>query len=476
MGVAAPQRKTFIGPRLRQLRRERRHSQAEMARQLGVSPAYVNLLENNQRSLSVQVLMRLSEAYGVDWRDLLADDATILLGDLRNALQDPVFGPETADLQELRAAIDHSPKLARSLLTLHKSYRSLTERLLALGVGTAAEAEQIADVTQETVVHDLFRSHRNHFDPLERAAEDFRRDEPIETDEMYGYLKLRLKRDLGLRVVTVPVAALPHTLRSYDERRGEVLLSEGLDHPNKVFQLTHVAGLLQYRETIDAVIAEAGIGDPRARARCRVELANYFAAAVLMPYAEVLEEALASRYDLDHLALRFGVSFEQVCHRVTTLQREGALGVPFFFLRLDKAGNVTKRFNATTFHLAEYGGACPRWDIHLSFRTPGRILPQFVEMPDGSRYFTINRTVDRPSLGHTSQDHRLAVTLGCAIEHASQLVYAQRFQLDDPDLVTPIGINCRLCPRQSCAQRAHQPLHMDLPIDVHRRGETRFES
>ena len=150
--------------------------------------------------------------------------------------------------------------------------------------------------------------------------------------------------------------------------------------------------------------------------------------------------------------------------------------MPFFFLRVDKAGNVTKRFNATSFHLAEYGGACPRWDIHLSFRTPGRVIPQFVELPDGTRYFTFSRTVERPALGRLTQDVNLAVTLGCSIEHAHEVVYAAPFQLSDPDLVTPIGINCRLCPRQHCAQRAHQPVHLKLPIDSRRRGPTRFES
>ena len=151
-------------------------------------------------------------------------------------------------------------------------------------------------------------------------------------------------------------------------------------------------------------------------------------------------------------------------------------GVPFFFLRIDKAGNVTKRFNATSFHLADHGGACPRWDVHLSFRTPGRILTQFVEMPDGSRYFTFSRTVDRPSAGRLTQDNRLAITLGCGIEHASDIGYASQFRLTDPELVTPIGINCRLCTRQHCAQRAHQPIHLELPIDERRRGQTRFES
>lgn len=468
--------KNFVGPRLRQLRREHRQTQAEMASALGLSAAYINLLENNQRSLSVQVLLRLSEVYGVDWRDLVKDEGPTLLADLRHAFQDPAFAASKPDLEELRAALDHCPNIARSILSLHKNHRALTERLLSLTGGDTDAAQRVMGTSPETVVHDLFRAHRNHFDALERAAEAFRNGEEVETGELYGWLKCHLDQRLGIDVVPVPIKAMPNALRYYDDRERRILLSDGLDYPNKVFQLTHVAGLLEHRETIDRLIAGAGIAGPREQARCRVELANYFAAAVLMPYEPFLREAESTGYDADHLAARFGVSFEQVCHRLTTLQRDGAQGVPLFFLRIDKAGNVTKRFNATAIHLAQYGGACPRLDIHVSFRTPGRIIPQFVEMPDGTRYFTINRTVDRPVLGRHSQDNRLAVALGCSIEHASKLIYAQPFQLGDPDLFTPIGINCRLCPRQSCSQRAHQPMHLELPIDENRRGETRFES
>jgi hypothetical protein len=173
-------------------------------------------------------------------------------------------------------------------------------------------------------------------------------------------VKAALRDRLGLRVRLVRVEDMPDTLREYDEPRREVLLSEALDHPNRVFQLVHVAGLIENRALFDEILGSSNISDAHGLARCRVELANYFAAAVLMPYGPYLAEALASKYDFDHLATRFGVSFEQACHRATTLQRSGAQGVPFFFLRIDKAGNVTKRFNATDFHLAEYGGACPR--------------------------------------------------------------------------------------------------------------------
>lgn len=465
-------RKTFIGPRLRQLRKARAQSQVEMARALGVSPSYVNLLENNQRSVSLQVLLRLAEVYGLDWRELVQDDGPTTLADLKNALEDPVFGETKPDLEELRAAVDHSPRLAASLLALHKAYRNVTEQVLVLTEG--GEGQALRSV--EAVVHDLFRRHRNHFEPLEAAAERFRAGEAIAPDEVYTHLKRRLAHGFGIEVVPTPVRDLPHTLRTYDKAARVIRLSDAMDYPNRVFQLAHVAGLIAHSEVIDGIIKDAELDGAREQARCRVELANYLAAAMLMPYEPFLEEAEASLYDIDHLAARFGVSFEQACHRLTTLQREGRQGVPMFFMRIDRAGNVTKRFNATSFNLAQYGGACPRWDIHQSFAVPGRILPQFVELPDGTRYFTINRAVDRPRLDKHTHDHRLAVTLGCAIEHASKLLYAQAFNLADTDLATPIGINCRLCPRQHCPHRAQQPLHLDLPMDERRRGSTRFES
>jgi hypothetical protein len=150
--------------------------------------------------------------------------------------------------------------------------------------------------------------------------------------------------------------------------------------------------------------------------------------------------------------------------------------VPFFFLRVDKAGNVTKRFNSTSFKLAEHGGACPVWNIHTAFRTPGTIVPQFVELPDGERFFTISRTTDRPVFSRSTQDYRLAIALGCEIAHARRIGYTAAFNLGDPRLASPIGINCQLCPRQACAQRAHQPIFMELPISPNRRGNTRYES
>ncbi len=466
-------RKTFIGPQLRRLRQERAETQAQMARRLGISTAYVNLLENNQRSVSVAILLKLFEAYGVDWRAIAEDDSTARLSDMRAALQDPLFDGARPDLHELRAAQAHAPTLIAAFLRLNRAYLAASDQLLAMAAQPGGGEAPLA-ASPEGAVHNFFRRNRNHFPTLEDAAAGFWTGRPPAPDDLYAALKDRLRTAHGITVRLRPVAEMPHTLRDLDEGAREVSLSQALDHPNRIFQLVHVLGLIECGPALDGLLA-SGPGDAQGRARCRIELANYFAAAVLMPYDAYLAEARAFKYDFDHLATRFGVSFEQACHRATTLQRDGAQGVPFFFLRIDKAGNVTKRFNATDFHLAEYGGACPRLDVHLTFRLPGRIVPQLVEMPDASQYFVIARTVERPIVERHGQDNRLAVALGCTIEHAGEIGYAEGFSLGTAP-VTPVGINCRICPRSNCDQRAHHASILTTPVDERRRGTTRYEA
>lgn len=441
-----------------------------MARALGISASYVNLLENNERSVSVAILLRLFDVYGVDWRDIAEEDSTSQLADLRAVSGDPLFTENRPEIAQIRAAIVHAPAVVQAFLTLYRAYQSASDQLLSLSQSDAAAAGP----SPEAAVHDVFRRNRNHFPALETAAESFWGSAAIPRDDIYAALKQRLRQKLGVSVRLARVEDLPSALRQYDETRREILLSEALDHPNRIFQLVHMAGLLEQRQLIDSLVQRSNITDPHGTARLRVELANYFAAAVLMPYAAYLAEARRTKYDFDHLATRFGVSFEQACHRATTLQREGAMGVPFFFLRIDKGGNVSKRFNATDFHLAEYGGACPRLDVHTSFRTPGRIMSQFVEMPDRSQFFVFSRTVDRPTWERHAQDNRLAVAMGCAVQHTPEIGYAEHFNMAHT-AITQIGINCRICPRANCDQRAHHAAILTRPIDEHRRGATRYD-
>jgi XRE family transcriptional regulator, fatty acid utilization regulator len=465
--------KTFVGPQLRQLRRERRQTQAEMAKVLGVSAGYVNLLENNERSLSLRVLMALADHYGIDWRDIVADKTSNLLAELRSVIKDPMFSA-TPDLVELRAAIDHAPRLVEKFLHLYGVHRNTIERMMRHGTNVTADG--LLATSAEAVVHDFFRNNSNYFNDLEVGAEELRGIEAYEPDDIYATLKARLINTHGIGIKRRTTEEMTQALRVYDKENRIIYLSEALDYSNVLFQLAHVLCLIELQDLLNKLTAGSKITAGTSLARCHVELANYFAAAYLMPYQPFLREAESMAYDIDRLAARFGVSFEQTCHRLTTLQRPGAQGVPFFFLRVDKAGNVTKRFNSTSFHLAEYGGACPVWKVHMAFRLAGVIIPQFVELPDGDRYFTINRTVDRPTVNFETQDHRLAISLGCELQYAKKLGYAAGFNVDDERMFSRIGINCHVCPRQACSQRAHQPLFMDLPLDTNRRGKTRYES
>lgn len=466
--------KTFIGPQLRQVRRQAGDSQAEMAKRLGVSAAYVNLLENNQRSLSVNVLLALSDHYGVDVKSLVHEGDTARLADLRAAVKDPVFSGDAPDLPQLRAALDHAPGLVEHFMKLYQNHRSLVDQIKRLSGQSAATS--LLDASPETVIHDFFRSHDNHFDKLERSAAQLRQRLGGAADDMYALLKRELRLQHGVSTSLRPVADMPETLREFDESAQEVRLSAALDHPNRVFQLAHVLAMIEARAPLDDLIAESRLDSDAGRARLRVELCNYFAAALLMPYEAFLYAAQKTDYDIDRIGAEFGVSFEQVCQRLTTLQRDGARGVPFFFLRLDRAGNVTKRFNATAFTLAEEGGACPVWDVHGAFQVPGTIVPQFVELPEGGRFFTLSRTADRPVFDRLSKDRRLVTAIGCEVAHAKMIGYARPFDMSQKTLFAPIGINCHVCPRKACTQRAHHPVHVSLPLDANRRGSTRYES
>jgi predicted transcriptional regulator len=263
-------------------------------------------------------------------------------------------------------------------------------------------------------------------------------------------------------------------LRRYDRHRQTIFLSELLDQPGRSFQLAYQLGYFEQSRTIEDIVESSGLDSDEACRLLRVALANYFAAALLMPYDAFLRTAEQTNYDIRLLGRRFGTSFEQVCHRLTTLQRPGAKGIPFFLIRVDNAGNVSKRFSAAGFHFARFGGTCPRWNVHDAFRVPGQVYTQIVQMEDGTRYFSIARTVSRAGSGIGVPGDQYVVGLGCDIAHARNLIYSQGYDLDDERGAMPIGVNCRLCERLDCSQRAFPPLKHRLRVDDHVRGVSPF--
>jgi hypothetical protein len=469
--------KVFAGPRIRQLRRARGLTQARMAEELRISPSYLNLIERNQRPLTAQVLLRLAEVYDTDLRTLAPEDDAGTLGALREAFADPLFSGLDLPDHELRDLAHTAPGAAQGLALLYRAY--LDSRTSASGLAeliSGREATPGSEATRLPVeeVRDFFHDRLNHFPVLDEAAETLYEQGRFATDDPYVRLREHLDSAHGVAVRVVPVDVMSTALRRYDYHRRCVFLSELLDQTGRIFQLAYQIALFEQRASIDRIVAEGEFSSEESRRVCRVGLASYFAGALVMPYERFLRTAETVRHDIEVLGRRFGASFEQVCHRLTTLQRPGGRGIPFFLLRVDSAGNVTKRFGAGRFPFARSGGACPLWNVHDTFRLPGHIFAQHVRLPDGSGYFSIARAVSRPGARAGAEDQLLSVGLGCEVAHAHRLVYADGFHLDDAATGTPIGINCLLCERPDCTHRAFPPLKRRLAIDESVRGLSPF--
>ncbi|WP_069813200.1 short-chain fatty acyl-CoA regulator family protein [Streptomyces sp. TP-A0874] len=464
-----PGRKIYAHAKLRRLRAEHGMNQVQLARVLGISTSYLNQLEHSQRPLTAPVLLRIAEALGVEPEFFSEADEERLATDLRAALADEACGAPVPTGEAAEVARDH-PEVARALVALHHRYRDASERVAALASPDAPGASAaLLPAEPHDDVRDFFYAHHNHFGPLdtaaERAAEDLGLDSAHRAADV---LRRRLAAEHRIKVVRAAPGSATDT-RRLDAASGLLFLSPWLTAGQQAFQLATQLALLEQGELLDALVAGGGLSSPQAVSLARIGLANYFAGALLMPYTVFLAAAEELCYDIEVLQARFGVGFETVCHRLSTLQRSGRRGVPFSFLRVDRAGNISKRQSATDFHFSRLGGTCPLWTVYEAFSAPGRILRQVAEMPDGKRYFWVARTVTRGGFGHQAPRAEFAVALGCELRHAHRLVYAAGIALDDPRAATQIGLGCRICERRDCAQRARPPAGGRLSVDPDRR-------
>ena len=457
-------KKTFMGVKLRALRAERGLSQIALAQALGLSPSYLNQIEQNQRPLTVQVLLKLHRTLGVDIQQFSEDDEARLIAGLREALADAAEPVAVPELQEVATQM---PALGRAVIALHRRALEAQERLetLALRLGDDRSEAMAARAMPFEVVRDFFFDHQNHFDAVDRAAEALAAQAPLAHGGQLGpWLAERLQQRHGVRLVLARDGA--GAKRSYDPGQRLLLLSPDLEPAQQAFQLATQLALLEIPELIAQLTDAAPLADDgAARSLARIGLANYFAGALLLPYGAFAQAAEALRYDIDLLQQRFGVGFETVCHRLSTLQRPGAPGVPFFFIRVDRAGNISKRQSATHFHFSRTGGTCPLWNVYEAFGQPGRLQRQVAAMPDGRKYLWIARTVSGGGRGFGAPRKTFAIALGCDIRHAERLVYAQGLDLNAA--ATPIGMGCKVCERAHCPQRAFPYMGRALEVNEH---------
>jgi len=456
--MPAPERKLYLGGRLRRLRRELGLNQSAMAAEISISPSYLNHLERNQRPVTAQVLLRLAEVYDVDLRAFASEGGEGTgVDQLAEIFADPLFADLGIPRYELLEVADNAPAIADAVARL---YAALVERRQHPAGGAPDETSL---VTPEAWVRDHIQAQRNHFPYIEEAAETLA-GALADPAGMFEALRRRLKEAFGTDTRVVPPDTLDFASQAYDLHRKRLMLSALLRPESRTFAAAYQLALFEFGPMLKRMAETAAAPDVPTRRLLTMSLANYAAGAIMMPYERFLASAQRQRYDVDRLCAEFGASVEQVSHRLTTLARTGARGIPFFMLRVDSAGNISKRFAGEAFPFSRFGGTCPRWNLHAAFQTPGRVATQIVETPDGARFFTISRTVDRAVRLDPRESSQLAIGLGCDVKYAGAIAYADGLDLAKP-LVTPIGPACAICPRQRCPQRAAAPAGRTLALN-----------
>jgi len=459
--------KLFLGHRLRRLRRDHQLSQTDMAQSLAISPSYLNHLERNQRPVTAALLLKLAELYEVDVRVFAAGGGARTGSDaLAEIFSDNLLSDLGVPRYELAELANNAPSIADAIARLYTAIKEAGRNPTMASSGDAR-----ALVTPENWVRDYIQQHRNHYPALEEAAETLggALSDPLSMAEP---MRRRLKEAWGISARVVPQDELGNVSQLYDADRRLFLMSSQLRPENRTFALAYQLALVEFAAVLDRMVAEAAPPDEGVRQLLHMSLANYAAGAIMMPYGRFLASAEQYRYSIDQLTGEYGANVEQVAHRLTTLNRTGARGVPFFMLRVDPAGNISKRYAGENFPFSRFGGTCPRWNLHAAFQAAGQVVTQLIETPDGMRFFTVARTIERPIKSDLSGG-LLAIGLGCDIRHAHRLHCAEGYDLANAP-VTPVGPACAICPRMDCGYRATPPAGRMLAVDATRKTISPF--
>lgn len=457
----ATERSTFMGPRIRRLRRDLGLTQVVMAEDLDVSPSYIALIESNQRPVTATMLLKLAEIYRVDIASLARGSGDDFHAQITAAFKAPLFADLDLSPLEIQDFGSTFPATAEAVLRLYTAYQEGQLALADQSGGDASGPDPVSEARR------FLAARKNYFAEIDSKAEELAQD----IKRAGGFEKYFA--DQRLRVRHLPSDVMVGFTRRFDLHRKEIVLDESLDNASANFQLALQVVYMEMTDIIADVLAGTRFDTETGEKLTRRALANYAAGAIMMPYRAFAKAAKDRRYDIEVLGRQFGASFEQIAHRLTTLQKPGQEGVPFFFIRVDAAGNVSKRLDGAGFPFARHGGSCPLWSLHTAFTSPRQVITQWVELPDGERFFSIVRTVTAGGGGYGKPQIERAVALCCASQHAQQLIYTRE---EDISAVqpTPIGVTCRLCHRADCLARAEPPIGRALLSDDIRRPVTPF--
>ncbi|AIY48382.1 acetate metabolism transcriptional regulator RamB [Mycolicibacterium fortuitum] len=458
--------KTFVGSRVRQLRSERGFSQAALAQMLEISPSYLNQIEHDVRPLTVAVLLRITEVFGVDATFFASHDDTRLVAEMREVALDRDLGADM-DIAEVADMVAAYPNFARAMVNLHRRYRLTTTQLAAATEDRYSDGSGSGSITMpHEEVRDYFYQRQNYLHELDTAAEDLTAKIRMHRGDLAGELANRMTTVHGVRIVR-RIDLGDTVLHRYDPATKTLEMGNHLSSGQQVFKMAAELAFLEFGELIDKMVDEGMFTSDESRTLARLGLANYFAAATVLPYRQFHDVAENFRYDVERLSAFYSVSYETIAHRLSTLQRPSMRGVSFSFVRVDRAGNMSKRQSATGFHFSSSGGTCPLWNVYETFSNPGKIGVQIAQMPDGRNYMWVARTVERRASRYGQPGKTFAIGLGCELRHAHRLVYSEGLDLSG-EAATPIGSGCRVCERDNCPQRAFPALGKALDLNEHR--------
>jgi len=468
-----------LGSKVRALRGREGLTQKALAARLGISASYLNLIEHNRRPLPAELLLRLAGMFEIDLQAFAAEDDGRLGDDLVEAWSASGVPDLELTPSVLEGLADSHAQAARAMLDLFRAHHRTQQSMRTMAERFAMPGEAAEELGRGLLptedVTDFLGAAENHFPTLEAAAERLWSSAELEPDNLYGGLVRHLAERHAVTVRLVPVGREAGKVRRFDPTKRVLTLSRKLRPRTVNFQLALQIGLLAHREELGSLVEAGRLKSTDSETLATLALGNYFAGAVLMPYGPFLEEAREKRYDIELLGHRFRTSFEQVCHRMTTLRRPGAEGIPLHFIRVDIAGNIIKQFSVSGIRFPRFGAGCSLWNVYRCFQQPGRIRTQVSRMPDGGRFFCLATTIRR-GLGGYKDEHTIqAIGMGCRAEHARGMVYSDGIDIDNGAADVRIGVTCRLCDRKGCAQRAFPALATPLRVTLDERGVSPFE-
>jgi len=460
-----------IGPKIKSFRRQLGLQANKLAEQLGISPSYLNLIESGKRKIDGDLLLKVCEELKIELSDLTNKSDLNLVNDISELLDDQLFedldilGPEVKDL------VNTNPKIARALIKLGDNYKQKDHEIISK---VETLSGKIIDSRKTSfpgeVISDFLQEKKNYFPKLEEFANKIFDKVQLNNRTRYVALCDFLRTEYSINVKDIiPEEGKPFS-KIYNKNNKELLLSEYNSLETKKL---HAAAQIAQEGAINEIneyLSEFKFPSDEAKRLTKIALLNYCAAAILMPYKLFHSECKKLKYDLELLQNTFATSFEQVAHRVTCLQDPKLPGIPFHMLRVDIAGNISKRFSLSGIEIPRYGGACPRWNVYSAFTRPGVIQAAVSKMSNGKKYVCIAKTVEKGVGRYGRKKSMLSIGLGCEAKYAKDFVYTENLNLNDKKTEIPIGVSCRTCDRLDCSQRAFPPLHKKFDVDIDTRG------